>query len=78
MEESVVGEEDEGVFGDEVEASEATEFLITPTKGLREGSVIGKTDGEVRLEEYVETNPVSDAEARDRDGDGYGRLGGET
>lgn len=75
MEESVVNEEDEGIFRDEVEPSEAAEFLTTPMNGLHEHSVtIGKSDEEIRFEEYVETNLVPDTEARDREG----RSGGET
>lgn len=81
LEETVRRGVEEGVFRDEVEPSEAAEFLITLMNGLRERSVtVGKTDEELRetVEEYVETNLIYDAEARDRDGDRYGSSGGET
>jgi hypothetical protein len=79
MEESVVEEEDEGVFRDEVEHSEAAGFLTTLMSGLRERSAnFGKTDEEISFEGYVETNLVSDTETKSRDGDRYGRPGGGT
>lgn len=65
---------DEGVFRDDVDASETAEFLVTLGNGLRTRSVtVGRTDEELRgtVEGYVERSLLADGAG----GDGFGGEG---